>query len=246
MTQQPPRVNNIAPLPNVSLLLSGTNQAVEYCSENGGMFLVFFGHAGYGKTTALNFVRAKVRGYRVECCDHWTRKALLQAILFEMAIPPARNINDMFGQVVDQLRKSRRPLFFDEADHLAKNSMIELVRNMMDKARVVPFILAGEEGLPKKLEHWERVHSRILMPVAALPADLNDISILAELYCPGVEIGKDWLKELFNQTGGNTRRVVVNLNRARHEAEFLNHIDLDSWGNRGWYTGESPTPRKAV
>ncbi len=238
-------VNSIAPLTNVAMLHAATKRAQTYCRENGGMFVVFHGHAGYGKTTACNYVRGKERGYRVECCDHWGRKAVLQAILYEMSIPAAHNINDMFNQVVDQLRNSGRTLFLDEADHLAKNSCIEMVRGIMDKSRIV-VVLSGEEMLPRKLERWERIHSRILEPVAALPSSLEDLGHLARLYCPGIEIANDWLTELHIQTGGNTRRVVVNLNRARNEAEVIGDINLKGWGNRGWYTGKSPSPRRAV
>ncbi len=246
MSQNQEIVKTPAPLTNVALLLQAVNEAIDVCrSEMTGWFVAFYGHAGYGKTSACNYVRSKVRGIRVECCDHWTRKALLQAILFEMAIPAARNINDMFSQVVTELQASGRPLILDEADHLIKPSMIEMVRNMMDKARV-PVILSGEEALVSKLERWERAHSRVLIPVGALPADMNDVVILAKLYCPNTPIGEDWLKELLKRTGGNTRRVVVNLNRARNEAQYLNEITLQTWGDRGWYTGRTPAPRRAV
>lgn len=245
MTQKQSIVNSIAPLTNVAMLQAATQRAQIYCRENGGMFVVFHGHAGYGKTTACNYVRSKVRGYRVECCDHWGRKAVLQAILYEMSIPAANNINNMFNQVVDQLRSSGRTLILDEADHLAKNSCIEMVRGIMDKSRVA-VILSGEEMLPRKLEKWERIHSRILEPVAALPSSIDDIKHLSRLYCPGIDIAESWLQELFAQTGGNTRRVVVNLNRARNEAEHIGTISLKSWADRGWYTGKSPSPRRAV
>jgi len=245
LTQNHDNINTIAPLSNVGLLLGEVSSAISYCRENGGMFVAFHGHAGYGKTTACNYVRAKVRGYRVECCDHWTRKSLLRAILYEMSIPAANNVAEMFDQAVEQLRLSGRPLILDEADHLAKNSCMEMVRGLMDKSRVC-VVLSGEELLMKKLERWERVHSRILKPVAAQPADANDLRVLAKLYCTGVAVGQDWLDELMKQTGGNTRRVVVNLNRARNEAAALGTISLQTWGERGWYTGHSPAPRKAV
>ena len=246
MTQHHPTVKDLAPLSNVASLLQAVKEAMADCQDLGGFFVAFYGHAGYGKTSACNYVRGKVRGYRVECCDHWTRKSLLQAILFEMSIPAKGSINDMFVNVVEQLKNSRRPLILDEADHVAKASMIEMVRNIMDKSGV-PVILSGEEMLVKKLEQWERAHSRILKPVPALPADMNDLTLLANIYCPGVQISSDWLAELHKQTGGNTRRVVVNLNRAKNEAGYLSgKIDLATWGERGWYTGKTPAPRRAV
>jgi DNA transposition AAA+ family ATPase len=243
MTQPQETVKTVAPLANVSLLMAAMKRAVS--SPTKERLLVLHGHAGYGKTTAAGYAANKLRGYRVECCSHWSRKALLAAILFEMGIPAGHSIAAMFDQVVEQLAKSGRPLIIDEADHLVRNSCIELVRDIHDKSESV-VLLCGEEGLPKKLERWARVHSRVLEFVPAQPADRDDVAHLARLYCPGVEIATDWLDELHRQTGGNTRRVCVNLTRARFEAEHLPEISLESWGERGWYTGSSPHPRRAV
>ena len=236
-------VNTVAPLANVALLMAAMSRAMETPTHE--RLLVLHGHAGYGKTTAAGYVANKKRGYRVECCSHWTRKALLQGLLHEMGIPAGHNINDMFNQAVEQLSKSGRPLIIDEADHLVRNSTIELIRDIHDKSGTV-VLLAGEEALPKKLERWGRVHSRVLEFIPAQPADLADVEHLARLYCPGIAINGAWLAELHKQTGGNTRRVCVNLTRARHEAEHLQSITLESWGGRGWYTGKSPDSRRAV
>lgn len=243
MTQMPHPVNTVAPLANVAMVMRAMSRALEGNTHE--RLLVLHGHAGYGKTTACGYAGNKLRGYRVECCSHWSRKALLQGILHEMGIPAGHNINDMFNQAVEQLAKSARPLIIDEADHLVRNSTIELVRDIHDKSNAV-VLLSGEEGLPKKLERWARVHSRVLEFIAAQPADKGDIEHLARLYCPKIKIGADWLEELHRQTGGNTRRVCVNLNRARSEAEHLSEITLGTWGARGWYTGTSPEPRRAV
>lgn len=243
MSQQLEVVNTVAPLANVSLLMAAMHRAMN--SPTHERLIVLHGHAGYGKTTAAGYCANKLRGYRVECCSHWSRKALLAAILHEMGIPAGHSINDLFNQAVEQLAKSGRPLIIDEADHLVRNSCIELVRDLHDKSGAV-VLLSGEEGLPKKLERWDRVHSRVLEFIPAQPADLADVAHLAKLYCPGVDIDAGWLKELHSQTGGNTRRVCVNLTRARHEAEHETSITIATWGDRGWYTGKSPNSRRAV
>lgn len=245
MSQPRESVNSIAPLANVSLLMSAMASALD--SRNDDRIVVFFGHPGYGKTFATNYVRSKFRGYRVECCSHWGRKALLEAISAEMGITGGGNINTMFNAIVQQLLTSGRPLMIDEADYMVKNSCIELVRDLHDKGKGV-VLLVGEEALPSKLERWPRIHSRIIDPVPAVPCDLADLEHLGKLYCPKVSIAADWFAELYKQTGGNTRRVCANLNRARAEAEAarLQQIDLAIWGDRGWLTRVSITQRKAV
>lgn len=237
-------VNTVAPLSNVAMVMRAVDRAISGTTRE--RLLVLHGHAGYGKTTACTYAANKHRAYLVECCSHWSRKALLQGILHEMGIAAGHNISDMFNQAVDQLARSGRPLIIDEADHLVRNSTIELVRDIHDKSGAV-VLLSGEEGLPSKLVKWARVHSRVLEWIPAQPADLSDIEHLARLYCPGVAIAADWLRELHKQTGGNTRRVTVNLNRLRSEIEHIKgEITLAAWGQRGWYTGQSPEPRKAV
>lgn len=243
MSQSQPIVKTVAPLTNVVLLMTAVERALQ--TPTAEKLLVLYGHAGYGKTTACGYVANRYRAYRVECCSHWTRKALLAAILHEMGIPAANSIAERFDQVVEQLGKSGRPLIIDEADHLVRNSCIEMVRDIHDKSGNL-VLLVGEERLPKKLERWERVHSRVLEFIAAQPADESDIHHLSRLYCPGYEIAGDWLKELHRQTGGNTRRVCVNLVRARVEADHMPIIDLKNWGGRGWYTGATPDARRAV
>lgn len=243
MAQIDTPVNTVAPLANVSLLMEAMTRALHTPTHE--RLIVLYGHAGYGKTTAAGYAANKLRGYRVECCSHWSRKALLTAILHEMGIAAGHSINDMFNQAAEQLAKSHRPLIIDEADHLVRNSCIELVRDIHDKSGTV-VLLSGEEKLPTALVRWPRVHSRVLEFVPAQPADMADIEHLAKLYCPGVKIAADWLKELHRQTGGNTRRVCVNLTRARFEAEHLKELSLATWGDTRWYTGRNPEQRKAV
>lgn len=245
MSQPRESVNSIAPLANVTNLLSAMTSALE--SRNDDRIVVFFGHPGYGKTFATNYVRSKLRGYRVECCKHWGSKALLEAISAEMGLTGRGNINAMFNAIVQQLLTSGRPLMIDEADHLIKNSCIELVRDLHDKGKGV-VLLVGEENLPNKLLPWPRIHSRILDPVRAVPCDLADLEHLGKLYCPKVTIAPEWFAALHRATGGNTRRVCANLNRARDEAEVnhLTHIDLALWGARGWLTKVAITTTVAV
>lgn len=233
----------VAPLANISMLMDAVRRANE--SEGSERLLILYGHPGYGKTTAASFVANKLRGRYVEACSHWTKKVLLESILFEMGIPAKGTTNDIFQLVIDELARSGRPLIIDEADYLVKNSCIETIRDLHDKGRVV-VILVGEEMMPRKLERWDRVHSRVLEFVAAEPADIEDLAHLCRLYCPGIEIAVDWLTELYHQTGGNIRRICNNLISARDEAQHLGRLDLASWGNRGWRTGQSPAARRAV
>jgi hypothetical protein len=106
-------------------------------------------------------------------------------------------------------------------------------------------LLIGEEKLPQKLTRYERLHGRVLEWVSAQPAALADAKALTRIYCPGIEVADDLLRELTSKAKGSVRRIAVNLDRIRQEAAALGwtKVDLALWGERQLYTGEPPARR---
>jgi chromosomal replication initiation ATPase DnaA len=82
----------------------------------------------------------------------------------------------------------------------------------------------------------------------ALPADLNDVTLLASIYAPQLQIDEPVLEQLLAQVRGSTRRVSTNLEMLNEKAleagtphitkHVLKELLLD-----GFVTGESPKPR---
>jgi hypothetical protein len=93
----------------------------------------------------------------VQLRSAWSRKTLLEKILFEMGIKPGGTIPALLDQICEQLAASRRPLILDEFDYCAdKHGMIELVRDIYEGSQS-SLLLVGEE-LPHKLKRFERFH----------------------------------------------------------------------------------------
>ena len=231
-------MGTVAPLVNVGLASRALEAAMNRPGHLPGM-VTFYGPSGWGKSTAAAYAANKHRAYYVECKSAWTRKALLLALCKEMGLEPRRTLYELIDQVAEQLVLSGRPLIIDELDHIAAKGAVEIVRDLYD-ASGAAILLIGEERLPSKLEKWERFHNRMLDWVAALPASLEDCRHLARLYCPGVEVADDLLAEVHRKTGGNVRRICVNLERVRAEAAGLglDRIDRKRWGDREIYTGK--------
>jgi hypothetical protein len=135
-------------------------------------------------------------------------------------------------------------LLVDEADILVDKGMIEVVRDIYESNQA-SIILIGEENLPASLKRWERVHGRMLDWVAAQPASLSDAKHLAKLYCKGVEISDELMEALHKKAGGSVRRVCVNLDRLREQAQTrrLQHIGVSEFDPAGFFTGDAPAPR---
>lgn len=212
---------------------------------------VFHGRSGDGKSRAAAWVGASDHlAYYVEANDFWTPRAMLRSIVDAMglALPAHATNNELAAKIAEELETSRRPLIIDEADHLAKKDMIDKVRALHDMAApgTASIVLIGEEGLPQKLQRYERFHRRILDFVQAEPCDIDDARQLASLYCPRIEVLDDLLEQLLDQTYRSTGRVAVNLVAiaAFAAGEGLKRIDRAAYAGQRINTGAAPAVRR--
>lgn len=244
MTEQAALYNSVAPLKNVSALVALVDRVQARSPSLPGM-ACFYGPSGFGKSTAAIYAANKFQAYSVQVKSCWTKKKLCEAIVVEMGLKSARTIADMVDQIAEQLALTDRPLLIDEADHLVARKMIEIVRDIYEGCQA-PVILIGEERLPQALRQWERVHGRMLSWVQAEPGDLSDVHHLARLYCPGVHLSDDFKAKLLQGARQSIRRICVNLDQVSEFARTrgLERIDLEVWGDRGFFDGVAPAPRR--
>ena len=206
---------------------------------------VFHGFSGYGKSYAAIYTQNKTGAYYVEVGDSWTKKTLVQKILFEAGADTRGTIADMTDRVINTLGQDPdRPLIIDEADKLVDKGIIEIVREIHEASQA-PVLLIGEELLPGKLMNVERMHNRVLDWVPALPCDFEDARALADLFCDNIEITDELLKEIVRQSDGRARRIVVNLAKVAEHARLHgeNIVDLATY-DAGFFTGEPPKRKR--
>ncbi|HYH17610.1 MAG TPA: AAA family ATPase [Azospirillum sp.] len=239
-----------APLRNLTLLEELVIGLKTRSSDVSG-FGVFHGRSGDGKSRAAAWIAASEHmAYYVEANDYWTPRAMLRAIVDAMglALPTHATNNEMAEKIAEELETSRRPLVIDEGDFLAKKEMIDKVRAFHDMAApgTASIILIGEEGLPQKLQRYERFHSRVFDFVAAQPCDGDDARELAKLYCPDITVADDLLEHLIGQTYGSTRRVSMNLVNVATFAkgEGLRSVSLADYAGQRINTGAAPAVRR--
>jgi DNA transposition AAA+ family ATPase len=238
-----PASATVAPIANVSKCMTALRRAMNRPSHLPGL-VTFYGPSGWGKSTAAAYTANKHRAYYVEAKSSWTRKALLLAVCKEMGIVPAKTIYEMTEQVSEQLVLSGRPLIVDEMDHLVERNAVEVLRDLYEGSNAA-ILLIGEERLPAKLKAWERFHGRVLEWVPAEPASLDDAEHLAGLYSSDIAIGADLLEHIHQLAQGSIRRICVNIDLVRTEAqrEGWDEITLATWGERRLYTGDAPARR---
>lgn len=239
----PSPVSGVAPLRNISALSALISKILHRSPHLPGLG-TFSGPSGFGKSFAAAYAAGQHRAYYVEARSGWTRKAMVQTILRQQGIVPARTITEMVDQVAEQLALSRRPLIIDEFDHVVARNLVELVRDIYEQSQAA-IILVGEEFLPQKLQRWERFHGRVLDWVQAAPCSLQDAQALARLYCPETVVAEDLLERLVREAAGSCRRVCVNLDQIGIVARGagLETITLADWGARPLHTGKPPATR---
>jgi len=236
--------SRIAPIANLDLVAVVMEKLVHRQDGLPGL-AVYYGPSGWGKTTATIAVANRTRAFYVQMRSAWSRKTLLEKILFEMGIKPAGTIPDLLDQVCEQLAASRRPLILDEFDYAAaKDQMIELVRDIYEGSQS-SLLLVGEEMLPNKLKRHERFHGRVLNWLPAAPVTVDDARKLAEIYSPEIVVSDDLLTHLVSISHGSVRRVSVNLVNVQDAAliEGWEQVDRATWADRALYTGDAPKRR---
>lgn len=244
MTEPTQLYNSVAPLRNVASLVSLIERVNSRQPGLPGL-ATFYGYSGYGKTTAAVYAANKFNAILVQVKSCWTGKKLCQSILQELAIEPRGTIADMVDQIAQELTFTNRTLLIDEADYLVARKMIEIVRDIYESSHTT-VILIGEEGLPQKLQRWERVHGRMIAWLPAQPACLADVEHLARIYCPDIKLDAAFKEHLLAASHHSIRRVCVNLGAVKELAmtKGISEIDLSVWGKREFFAMAAPAPRR--
>lgn len=236
-----------APLANVARLMALIDQCQTRDYGLAGMGC-FYGRTGRGKTQgAIRASNSRMNVCHIEAVPLGGVKKLLEMIVQELGLKPARLSSDLFDQAAQELAVSGRPLIIDEADLVLNDTKIETIRHLHDKSGVA-VILMGEERLPQKLQQWERVHRRILNWVEAEPATLEDVTHLAAVYAHGVEIAPDLKAAILSAAKASQGYIANNLANIRSFAAVrgLGRVSLADWGDGTFHTGEPPGRRGSI
>lgn len=249
MTKNPDSINrplgSIAPIATLDLV-SATIERLDRRRSGVPGIGVLYGPSGWGKTFATNSIAVESRAYYVQMRSAWRSKTMLEKILYEMGVKHgSASKSTLLDMVCEQLSASRRTLIIDEFDYCAKSdTLVELTRDIYEGSQG-SLLLVGEELLPKKLEQWERFHSRVLTWAPAQPVTVSDAAKLASIYCPDVTLSGDVHTHLVDLAKGSVRRVCVNLT-AIHEHCLtcgLAEVGLPELRGIALYTGRAPERR---
>lgn len=105
--------------------------------------------SGSGKSMVLEILCEKYRGRMIYCTPYLTGRSLLQAIAGAIDAPRAGTRAELMHRIIERLRGTGRPLFFDEVQSLREDSL-PCLRSIFDQAGV-PIIMAGTAEILERI-----------------------------------------------------------------------------------------------
>ena len=171
---------------------------------------ILWGIPGEGKSTAISYVSNRVDGIYLRAQRTWTSMAsLLDALIFELGLPPTRFIHPMMKAVTKRLMEDPRMIFLDEIDYILKGKSMEMLDVMRDIYDItgVPVVLIGMESSAVRIQARGRFARRISQWVEFNGIDLEDARVVAETLCE-VKIADDLLEYAYRQSKTNIDRIV--------------------------------------
>lgn len=136
---------------------------------------VVFGIPGCGRTMAVKeYARTHPRTILVMAHKLITKRSLLTSILRELKKSDDMILNNMFEDIIADLKGTDRLLIVDEGEHLSVDTL-EIVRRIYDFAGI-PILLSGTNIMLQKLRgrkgELKQLYSRI-----GIKAEVNDLTI---------------------------------------------------------------------
>lgn len=213
--------HKVVPIKNVARLNDAADSLLNRGASMPGMGLVY-GPTGAGKTTAVTWQINQCHGVYVRAIALATPSSLLDAVCRELDFEIGGSCATKVEAIVGRLATSGRPLFVDEADHVADHKKLtETLRDLHDLA-TVPVILIGMGDIRLKLTQRVQLTGRIAEWVEFGPCDLDDARKMADQLCE-IRIDDGLLERLHAKSNGYARHLVVGMARlethARHRGK---------------------------
>ncbi|TAM37825.1 MAG: ATP-binding protein [Burkholderiaceae bacterium] len=233
----------ISPISNIGLVRAVMDTLVQRTSGLPGIGTLY-GRSGLGKSFGASYAShpAGFNGIYVSCRSFETKKSLAEQICKAIGITPKGNIPAIVDALIEVLSISGRPLIVDEVDYIVDSRTLELIRDLHD-ASGAAILLIGEEHLPAKLKRHERFDNRVLVWQPAAACNEFDFAMLVKQYAPSITIAPELKKRVLVETGGVTRRVVVNIENIKRWCDRKGTTQAPADCDVELYTGLAPGRR---
>lgn len=192
---------------NFAALTAAVSEVTSLEKGTPGLVLVD-GKAGLGKTEACQVYAARHDCVYLRALENWTPRWMLKQLANELGFAPEGRVSHVFEDCRRKLQLHPRPIFIDEADHVARKlTLLETLRDIHDLTGVA-VILVGMNEVAKRLARHAQFYSRIGRVVEFQPLDAEEIGRLSVTWC-GVELEPKAADVLFEASEKGDFRLVI-------------------------------------
>lgn len=182
-------------------------------------FGLVWGRAGRGKTRTLLYCATQYNCVYVEAYESWSVLWMLQDICrqLKLAIPSRKKA--AFEAIVQSLLDTPRMVIIDEIDRTRGRQFVETIRDLA-RASLVPWILAGEEGLRTIMLSNRRLWSRTYLTLDFKPWKIQDIIYFAGA-AADLTFKKDTKLKLSADCATVIHQAFTDIRKIEHTVEML-------------------------
>jgi len=191
---------------------------------------VVYGHAGYGKSTAIqHFCAMNSRAVYTLYMEGYSLSMMVKDIVNQLQGTPSHGLDNNINLIRESCLVYRKLLVVDEADRLPIRNL-EMLRNINEKCSL-PILLVGEHSLSSKMTSLPRLESRIRSkPLVFQPLTTEDISNFYSQAC-AIDISQNRrvLKRILQLCHGDFRVMVNDAHQilAVMNANGLSEINME-------------------
>lgn len=227
---------------NVMRLMEASDALLQRAPNTPGMALCH-GPTGFGKSIATAWLATRKHAVFVRALRTSTPTSLLDQIARELNIEPGQRVAKKVEAIVEELVRTERPLFVDEADYVVGKDgdtrLADTLRDLHDLSDV-PVILIGMAGIDRKIRNSPQLAGRMAQWVKFEPCTHRDAQLLASELLK-VELAEDLVHALCDRAAGEVRLITVGLGKIEQFARKhgKTRMELADWPRgQSFYMGD--------
>jgi DNA transposition AAA+ family ATPase len=178
---------------------------------------LIFGAPGLGKSEcALQFAATNGSVY-IRMKKLMTARWFLRELIDCLGSSPAWRTEDLFNQVIDLLKRTKRTLILDEVDYFTSDSKVtETLRDIADVTGT-PMVFIGMQQADKRLMRYPHLYDRFVEVVKFQPLDREDVELMTK-ELSDVAFDEDAIDKIVTQSEGKIRRIMALIHRGEYIA----------------------------
>ena len=184
---------------NVTNFVSAMTRLTNCADDSLPRMALIWSAPGYGKTRTALWWIAQNDGIFIRTKKLMDGPWLLEEIVGELGMEPAKRTRDMFRQAVGNLMEKNRAIFIDEIDRYGLHGdIIETLRDLHDTTNT-PIIFIGMERADDKFKRHNHLYSRFSEHVQFVGLRHDDVRSMADQMCE-VKLTDDAIAYIYKQT----------------------------------------------